>query len=227
MAILELTNISKSFQDGDQSKVILDQVNLSVSEGEFVAVLGPSGSGKSTLLTIAGLLLSSDSGQLHIAGQELTQLKQSEWTKKRRELIGFIFQNHQLLPYLTISEQLQLVANLSSDRTKEESRQEMDELLDQLGILESKNKYPSQLSGGQKQRVAIARAFISHPQLILADEPTASLDEDRGREIAALIQKEVKEQNKAAVMVTHDQRILEFVDTVYELKHGKLYKIFL
>lgn len=218
MAILELTNISKSFQDGDQSKVILDQVNLSVSEGEFVAVLGPSGSGKSTLLTIAGLLLSSDSGQLHIAGQELTQLKQSEWTKKRRELIGFIFQNHQLLPYLTISEQLQLVANLSSDRTKEESRQEMDELLDQLGILESKNKYPSQLSGGQKQRVAIARAFISHPQLILADEPTASLDEDRGREIAALIQKEVKEQNKAAVMVTHDQRILEFVDTVYELK---------
>lgn len=225
MAILELTNISKSFQDGDQSKVILDQVNLSVSEGEFVAVLGPSGSGKSTLLTIAGLLLSSDSGQLHIAGQELTQLKQSEWTKKRRELIGFIFQNHQLLPYLTISEQLQLVANLSSDRTKEESRQEMDELLDQLGILESKNKYPSQLSGGQKQRVAIARAFISHPQLILADEPTASLDEDRGREIAALIQKEVKEQNKAAVMVTHDQRILEFVDTVYELKYGKLYKI--
>ncbi|WP_404968697.1 ABC transporter ATP-binding protein [Streptococcus dysgalactiae] len=172
-------------------------------------------------------LLSSDSGQLHIAGQELTQLKQSEWTKKRRELIGFIFQNHQLLPYLTISEQLQLVANLSSDQTKEESRQEMVELLDQLGILESKNKYPSQLSGGQKQRVAIARAFISHPQLILADEPTASLDEDRGREIAALIQKEVKEQNKAAVMVTHDQRILEFVDTVYELKHGKLYKIFL
>ena len=225
MAIIELENIRKSYADGNQMHHVLNQLELSVEPNEFVAILGPSGSGKSTLLAIAGLLLSADEGRIRIAGQDLTGLNQSQWTQKRLELLGFIFQDHQLLSYMKIGDQLELVAKLKGEKDKKKRQEEVKALLTDLGIEACYHQYPNQMSGGQKQRVAIARAFIGNPQVILADEPTASLDPDRGQEIAQLIQKEVKSKNKSAIMVTHDRSILTYVDTIYELKHGQLLKV--
>ena len=225
MAIIALENIRKSYADGNQMHHVLNQLELSVEPNEFVAILGPSGSGKSTLLAIAGLLLSADEGRIRIAGQDLTSLNQSQWTQKRLELLGFIFQDHQLLSYMKIGDQLELVAKLKGEKDKKKRQEEVKSLLTDLGIEACYYQYPNQMSGGQKQRAAIARAFIGNPQVILADEPTASLDPDRGQEIAQLIRKEVKSKNKSAIMVTHDRSILTYVDTIYELKHGQLLKV--
>ena len=225
MAIIALENIRKSYADGNQMHHVLNQLNLSVEPNEFVAILGPSGSGKSTLLAIAGLLLSADEGRIRIAGQDLTGLNQGQWTQKRLELLGFIFQDHQLLSYMKIGDQLELVAKLKGEKDKKKRQEEVKALLADLGIEACYHQYPNQMSGGQKQRAAIARAFIGNPQVILADEPTASLDPDRGQEIARLIRKEVKSKNKSAIMVTHDRSILTYVDTIYELKHGQLLKV--
>ena len=225
MAIIALENIRKSYADGNQMHHVLNQLNLSVEPNEFVAILGPSGSGKSTLLAITGLLLSADEGRISIAGQDLTGLNQGQWTQKRLELLGFIFQDHQLLSYMKIGDQLELVAKLKGEKDKKKRQEEVKALLADLGIEACYHQYPNQMSGGQKQRAAIARAFIGNPQVILADEPTASLDPDRGQEIAQLIRKEVKSKNKSAIMVTHDRSILTYVDTIYELKHGQLLKV--
>ena len=222
MAVIELENIQKSYADGNQMHHVLSHLDLSVDSKEFVAILGPSGSGKSTLLAVAGLLLSADAGRIRIGGQDLTDLSQKQWTRKRLELLGFIFQNHQLLSYMRIGEQLELVSRLKGEQDRKKRREEVQSLLVDLGIEACYHQYPNQMSGGQKQRAAIARAFIGNPQLILADEPTASLDPDKGQEIAELICNEVKSKNKSAVMVTHDCSILSYVDTVYELKHGQL-----
>lgn len=225
MSVIELQQIKKSYADGNQMRDVICDLNLTVEPQEFVAILGPSGSGKSTLLSIAGLLLSSDGGQVIIGGQNLTNLKQSEWTKKRLELLGFIFQDHQLLPYMKIGDQLEVVAKLKGEKDASKRKEEVKGLLAELGIENCYGQYPNQMSGGQKQRVAIARAFIGNPQLILADEPTASLDPERGKEIAQLIQREVKSKHKSAIMVTHDRSVLEYVDTVYEMKKGKLVRL--
>lgn len=225
MAIIALENIRKSYADGNQMHHVLNQLNLSVEPNEFVAILGPSGSGKSTLLAIAGLLLSADEGRIRIASQDLTGLNQGQWTQKRLELLGFIFQDHQLLSYMKIGDQLELVAKLKGEKDKKKRKEEVKALLADLGIEACYHQYPNQMSGGQKQRAAIARAFIGNPQVILADEPTASLDPDRGQEIAQLIRKEVKSKNKSAIMVTHDRSILTYVDSIYELKHGQLLKV--
>ena len=225
MSVIELQQIKKSYADGNQMRDVICDLNLTVEPQEFVAILGPSGSGKSTLVSIAGLLLSSDSGQVIIGGQNLTNLKQSEWTKKRLELLGFIFQDHQLLPYMKIGDQLEVVAKLKGEKDASKRKEEVNGLLAELGIENCYGQYPNQMSGGQKQRAAIARAFIGNPQLILADEPTASLDPERGKEIAQLIQREVKSKHKSAIMVTHDRSVLEYVDTVYEMKKGKLVRL--
>lgn len=225
MAIIALENIRKSYADGSQMHHVLNQLNLSVESNEFVAILGPSGSGKSTLLAITGLLLSADEGRISIADQDLTGLNQGQWTQKRLELLGFIFQDHQLLSYMKIGDQLELVAKLKGEKDKKKRQEEVKALLADLGIEACYHQYPNQMSGGQKQRAAIARAFIGNPQVILADEPTASLDPDRGQEITQLIRKEVKSKNKSAIMVTHDRSILTYVDTIYELKHGQLLKV--
>lgn len=219
--ILDLKDIQKSFQDGEEKRIVLNNLQLEVAAGEFVAILGPSGSGKSTLLSIAGVLMSADKGRIILDGQDISQATQKIWTSIRREKIGFVFQSHQLLPYLTVYDQLLMAAKMS--RVKDLD-QRIKELLDDLGISDCAKKFPKQLSGGQKQRAAIARAFLAKPALILADEPTASLDEARGRQIAELLQKETKENHSAAIMVTHDERILDVVDHVYRLKEGQLFQ---
>lgn len=220
-AILDLKDIQKSFQDGEEKRTVLNNLQLEVAAGEFVAILGPSGSGKSTLLSIAGVLMSADKGHIILDGQDISQATQKIWTGIRREKIGFVFQNHQLLPYLTVYDQLLMAAKMSRVKNLD---QRIKELLDDLGISDCAKKFPKQLSGGQKQRAAIARAFLAKPALILADEPTASLDEARGRQIAELLQKETKENHSAAIMVTHDERILDVVDHVYRLKEGQLFQ---
>lgn len=219
--ILDLKDIQKSFQDGEEKCTVLNNLQLEVAAGEFVAILGPSGSGKSTLLSIAGVLMSADKGHIILDGQDISQATQKIWTSIRREKIGFVFQSHQLLPYLTVYDQLLMAGKMSRVKNLE---QRIKELLNDLGISNCAKKFPKQLSGGQKQRAAIARAFLAKPALILADEPTASLDEARGRQIAELLQKETKENHSAAIMVTHDERILDVVDHVYRLKEGQLFQ---
>lgn len=215
--VLKLNGITKAYRDGAEEHVVLDDVSFCVQKGEFVAIVGPSGSGKSTLLTIAGMLLSPDSGSIEIMGGNLSDTPKKEWTKIRRDHIGFIFQSHQLLPYLKAREQL------TAFQAKENrGKVNVDEMLEELDIAECKNQFPSEMSGGQKQRVAIARAFVNDPDIILADEPTASLDGERGRQVVEMIRMEVKKHGKAAVMVTHDERVLDLVDCVYRLEKGKL-----
>lgn len=216
---LQLNHITKAFQDGKEKHLVLRDISLQVQEGEFAAVVGPSGSGKSTLLAIAGMMLSPDAGTVCIGGMELSTKKEKEWTKLRREHIGFIFQSHELLPYLKAEEQLTLFQH-----KEKKGNLSVTDFMERLGISECKNQYPAQMSGGEKQRVAIARAFIGDPDLILADEPTASLDGKRGRQVVEMIWGEVKKQKKAAVMVTHDERVLDLVDTVYRLENGILSK---
>lgn len=219
--ILDLKGIQKSFQDGEEKRTVLNNLQLEVAAGEFVAILGPSGSGKSTLLSIAGVLMSADKGRIILDGQDISQATQKIWTSIRREKIGFVFQSHQLLPYLTVYDQLLMAGKMSRVKNLD---QRIKELLNDLGISNCAKKFPKQLSGGQKQRAAIARAFLAKPALILADEPTASLDEARGRQIAELLQKETKENHSAAIMVTHDERILDVVDHVYRLREGRLFQ---
>lgn len=215
--LLQMEHIKKSYQDGADKNVVLNDISLNVKSGELIAVVGPSGSGKSTLLTIAGMLLSPDSGTILIAGNNVSSVKKREWTKIRQEHIGFIFQNHQLLPYLKAKEQL------TAFQTKNNrSKVNIDEMLSELDIAKCRDQYPAKMSGGEKQRVAIARAFVNDPDIILADEPTASLDGARGRQVVEMIQLEVKKHEKAAVIVTHDERVLDLADRIYHLKNGKL-----
>lgn len=218
--MIELKNVKKAFQDGNAQREILKGINLSVNEGEFVAIIGPSGSGKSTLLTISGLLLAADNGSIIISGKDMSKMKQKEWTKLRREHIGFIFQNHQLLPYLTAEEQLSAFQD-----KKYKDTMSIDSLIENLGLETVKKHFPAKMSGGEKQRVAIARAFVNDPDVILADEPTASLDKERGRQVVSMIRDEVKKHNKAAIMVTHDERVLDLVDKVYRLEDGILVEV--
>lgn len=215
--VLKVEHITKSYPDGAGKNIVLRDVSLHVKRGELIVVAGPSGSGKSTFLTIAGCLLSPDSGTVSIAGKDISSTKKKEWTKIRQEHIGFIFQSHQLLPYLKAKEQLSLF------QTKENrGKIDIDEMFSELGIARCQDQYPAKLSGGEKQRIAIARAFVNDPDIILADEPTASLDGARGRQVVDMIRKEVKKHNKASVMVTHDERVLDFADAVYHLENGTL-----
>ncbi|MBD5531758.1 MAG: ABC transporter ATP-binding protein [Lachnospiraceae bacterium] len=215
--LLQMEHIAKSYQDGTDKNVVLNDISLNVKGGEFIAIVGPSGSGKSTFLTIAGMLLSPDSGSVLIAGKNVSAAKKREWAKIRQNYIGFIFQNNQLLPYLKAKEQL------TAFQTKDNrGRINIDEMLSELDVEKCKNQYPAKMSGGEKQRIAIAKAFVNDPDIILADEPTASLDGARGHQVVEMIRMEVKKHDKAAVMVTHDERVLHLADQVYHLENGKL-----
>lgn len=216
---IELNNITKKYKDGEDTKTVLDRITMQAKHGEFIAIVGPSGAGKSTFLSIAGMLLSAEEGEIKIGDEVVSNKKQKEWTTIRREKIGFIFQNHQLLPFLTAKEQLVYTAQGNKDAM------DADALLEELGLSSCKDKYPQQMSGGEKQRTAIARAFMNRPEVILADEPTASLDKERGRQVVTMIRQEVKKKNTAAIMVTHDERVLDLTDSVYRLEDGQLSKV--
>lgn len=218
---LMMKNISKNYQDGEQVIEVLKNVSLEVAQGEFVAIVGPSGAGKSTFLSIAGALLSPTEGEIAIGEKTLNNLTSKELTKVRLEKVGFIFQGANLIPYLNVRDQLLVIAELSGEKGKG-AKDKADELLKELGLTERQNNYPESLSGGEKQRVAIARALMNNPDIILADEPTASLDANRGHKVVQMIADEVKRKNKAAIMVTHDERVLDLVDRVIRIEDGFL-----
>lgn len=220
-AKLVMRQVTKTYGDGDGAMTVLNNLNFTVNEGEFVAVLGPSGSGKSTFLSTAGALLTPTSGEIILDGEPLADKDKGELTELRLQRIGFMFQSAQLLPYLKVEEQLLYVAKLANLSTKEAKIRAAD-LLKRLGIWERRNHYPEKLSGGEKQRVAIARAWMNKPAILFADEPTASLDYSRGREVVQMIADEVRSEGKAAVMVTHDERMLEWCNRVLHLADGVL-----
>ncbi|WP_050615412.1 ABC transporter ATP-binding protein [Bacillus testis] len=218
---LVLKHVTKEYGDGQSTIKVLNDVNLEVKEGEFVAIVGPSGSGKSTFLSIAGALLSPTSGSVLLDGEEIQHFTSRQLNEIRLNKIGFIFQSANLIPYLTVRDQLLLIGKLDGeDRAEVEER--ADGLLNRLGLEHRKDLYPEMLSGGERQRVAIARAWMNNPEIILADEPTASLDSERGRDVVVMLAHEVKHSRKAAVMVTHDHRMLDLCDRVLFMEDGCL-----
>ncbi|MBC1522219.1 ABC transporter ATP-binding protein [Listeria aquatica] len=217
---LSFKDVTKFYHDGETTIEVLRNVNLEVGQGEFVAIVGPSGSGKSTFLSIAGALLTPSSGQVFVDAKEVTNLSKKKLTETRLKEIGFIFQGANLVPYLTVLDQLLVIPVLNGERKAGKKR--ALGLLEELGLMHRKNQYPDRLSGGERQRVAIARALMNDPEVILADEPTASLDSERGRKVVEMIAWEVKRENKAAVMVTHDERVLDLCDRVVRIEDGRL-----
>ncbi len=221
MTGIVLDNVSKYYKVGDQEFRVLNHVSITVHPGQFVAVIGPSGSGKSTFLSIAGALLKPSEGDVIINGIRLSGLKPKELAKLRLEQIGFIFQSSNLVPYLTVLDQLLVVKKMAGSLTNKDKRF-AQELLEEVGLGDKLHKFPDQLSGGERQRAAIARAFMNDPSIILADEPTASLDTQRAFEVVQLISHGVRSRNKAAIMVTHDERLLKYCDKVYQMLDGNL-----
>jgi putative ABC transport system ATP-binding protein len=216
-------NVSKVYGEGDNKVKALDDISLNVRAGEFVAIVGPSGSGKSTFLSIAGALLSPSKGRLLLNGEDITTLSPKELTRVRLEKIGFVFQSSNLVPYLSVRDQLLLLSELIGKRDKTTVKK-ADELLSHLGLGHRAGHLPEELSGGERQRVAIARSMMNDPEIILADEPTASLDSKRGRDVVEMLAHEVKSRNKAAIMVTHDERMLDLCDRVVNITDGKVFE---
>lgn len=221
MSGIQLKNVTKRYKDSESETIALDHVSLTVNKGEFVAIIGPSGSGKSTFLSIAGALLQPSEGEVFIKDRAISTLSEKELAHVRLEQIGFILQTSNLIPYLTVLDQLLVVVKMKGAIT-EELKQTASELLTDLGLGNKLKKFPNELSGGERQRVAIARSFMNDPDVILADEPTANLDTARAYEVVQLIAKEVRSRNKAAIMVTHDERMLKDCDRVYRIEDGVL-----
>lgn len=218
---LELNEISRTFEDGGMERMVLNRLSLHVAEGELVAVMGPSGSGKSTFLSIAGALLEPSSGQVLVDGEAIQSKSGPERSALRLQKLGFIFQSAHLIPYLRVKEQLLLVAKLAGMR-KDKAAKRAEQLLETLGLSHRSDAYPEKLSGGERQRAAIARALMNDPAVLLADEPTASLDAARGYEVVELIARQVKSEGKSAVLVTHDDRMIPLCDRVLWLENGRL-----
>lgn len=219
MKLIELIDVSRSFGEGELRIDALKSTNLAVEAGEFVAIIGPSGSGKSTFLTITGGLQTPSEGRVLINGNPFSDVSEKKRAKLRFEEIGFILQASNLVPFLTVQDQLHLANKVERSRVDKQKR---DDLLKELGIFELKNKFPSDLSGGQRQRVAIARALYHDPAVILADEPTASLDTQKAFEVVEILARETKMKKKATIMVTHDERLIDYCDKVYVMKDGIL-----
>ena len=222
MNVLEFINVTRSYQDGNKEIEALKETNFKIEEGQFIAIIGPSGSGKSTFLTLAGGLQTPSKGQIIINGKDYTNLSEKEKAKLRFNDIGFVLQASNLVPFLTAKQQLELVDRIN--KQKRQTLQDQKSLFKELGIDHLENKLPKDLSGGERQRLAIARALYNNPAIILADEPTASLDSDRAFEVVDLLSKECKEKNKSIIMVTHDNRMIEKCDHVYRMKDGILTK---
>ncbi len=220
MSVIEFKNVNKYFGSGSAKVHALKDIDFSADKGEFVLILGPSGSGKSTFLTIAGNILSPSSGSVLINGKEIATYSNKEREQLRLEQIGFVLQAHNLVPYLTLKEQFELVDRVK--KTGNLSSADLERLLAHLEIAELKDKYPNELSGGQSQRAAIARALYTDPEIILADEPTAALDSQRVKKVGTILQILAKQQNKAVITVTHDLRLIEQADKIYELTDGQL-----
>lgn len=222
---LETRSVVKTYQSDSGTIFAVNDVSLQVAAGEFVALVGPSGSGKTTMLSILAALLSPSAGQILLDGQDLSGMTDVDRVLLRREKIGFTFQANNLVPYLSAVENVELMLRLNN-RLDKAGKLRARELLARLGLGERMNNLPGQMSGGQQQRVAIARALIHNPSLVLADEPTASLDTERAYQVVETFAGLIHEQGRAGIMVTHDLRMCEYVDRVLQMQDGKLVRIY-
>ncbi|UKJ44829.1 ABC transporter ATP-binding protein [Lysinibacillus sp. 1 U-2021] len=221
MTLFTIDEVRKTFKNGEVEEEILKGINLSLNEGEITALVGASGSGKSTLLTIAAGLQPATDGQVLFEEQDLTKMKSDQVRKLRASKFGFVFQFAHLVPFLTVEEQLLLMLDVAeSPLKKNEQKYEVNRLLKLVGMEHRKTAYPSSLSGGEKQRVAIARAIIHQPKVLFADEPTASLDSQRSKEIMLLLRTLTKTLNITTLIVTHDEEMLAYTDRIIKMSDG-------
>ena len=219
---LKVENVSLIFGDGNEQVRALDNVNMDLQSGQLMAVLGPSGAGKSSLLAVCGGLQTPTSGKIWIDGTEITAASGPALTRIRQQQIGFVFQQSNLVSSLTSLDQLLLLVHMRGKRPAQADRDRAKKLLDEVGMSHRLNRRPHELSGGERQRVGIARAFMTNPKLLLVDEPTSMLDQQRGKQIVELLFRECHEYNVATLMVTHDYGILENADRVVDISDGKL-----
>lgn len=220
MAVIELKNVKKVYGKGNAQVEALKNINFKADKGEVVLIMGPSGAGKSTFLTIAGSLQKPTSGEVLINGEDISDFSAKKRNELRLNRIGFVLQAYNLVPFLTVEEQFTLVDKVKKQNNL--SRDELNDLLKQLGITDLVKKYPSELSGGQQQRVAIARALYANPEILLADEPTASLDTKNVEEAGQLFKDLAKKRDKAVMLVTHDPRLEKYADHIYEMMDGQM-----
>jgi putative ABC transport system ATP-binding protein len=219
---LIVENVTLELGDGDQKILALDNVSATVHPAELAVVLGPSGAGKSSLLAVCGGLRTPTSGRVTVDGKVISELSPALLTKVRRDLISFVFQQSNLVPSLTAVEQLLLITHLKGKRPGAADRQRAMQLLDEVGMNHRADRRPDQLSGGERQRVGIARALMSEPKVLLVDEPTSMLDQERGKAIVELLAARCSEHRVAALMVTHDHNMVKAANTVMHIRDGKL-----
>ncbi|MGT2750540.1 ABC transporter ATP-binding protein [Streptococcus orisasini] len=212
-------NISKTYKVGDQEVKALDDVSFSIEKGKFTIILGPSGSGKSTLLNLLGGMDRVTNGTFIFDNQNITDLKDTELSNYRKDVVGFVFQFYNLIPSLTALENISIASQLTDNTS------ESEEFLNKVGLSHRRNNFPNQLSGGEMQRVSIARALAKKPKLLLCDEPTGALDSKTGQKIIELLKEASKDKNVAVVMVTHNNEFKQFADTIINLKDGKISSI--
>lgn len=220
-AAIEVRDLNFSFGEGELRKQVLYDVSLTIEPGTVVILMGPSGCGKTTLLTLLGGLRSVQEGQVSVLGHDLDAAGPKELVAVRRN-IGFVFQLHNLLDFLTARQNVEMSLQLHPEVDPVTRRQRSEDILRVVGLGERIHYYPAALSGGQRQRVSIARALVAHPQLILADEPTAALDSTSGRQVVELLQRLAKEQGATVLMVTHDNRILDLADRIIHMEDGRI-----
>ena len=219
MSILETINLSKTYGSKESKVNALDNININIEKGEFVAIIGPSGSGKSTLLHLLGGLERLSGGSIKVNGKDISKLKDKELAEYRRKEVGFVFQQYNLIPVLNVEENIELPLMLGNDNIDEIY---INELIELLGLKERKNHLPSQLSGGQQQRVAIGRALSTKPSIILADEPTGNLDSKTTEEVMDLLRKSIKRYNQTLIVITHDLNIAKKADRIINIVDGKI-----
>ncbi|MGY0693745.1 ABC transporter ATP-binding protein [Virgibacillus sp. FSP13] len=221
MTVFAMDEVKKTFTNGEIKEQVLKGINLSLHEGELTALVGASGSGKSTLLTIAAGLQRTSNGQILFENQNMTNMGQEEIRKIRATQFGFIFQFSHLVPFLTVEEQLMLMLDVSgTNMKKRQQKAEIEKILKLVDMNHRKDAYPASLSGGEKQRVAISRAIIHRPKMLFADEPTASLDSERSKDVMTLIQRLTKTLDITTLMVTHDEEMLPYADHIVTMKDG-------